>query len=70
MYDWNVPVRLPLEDAIEVDGLAADPVDAVDRELEAAIEYKLAVSGFAGVAEIVELVNRAVRRRWVMREWS
>ena len=68
MYDWNVPADYATvlsgtgDDAVET-SFESDPT--IDSELEAAIEYKLAVSGFAGVAEIVELLNRSVRRRWV-----
>ncbi|MEM8852959.1 MAG: hypothetical protein AAGD34_04605 [Pseudomonadota bacterium] len=35
---------------------------AVDRELEAAIEYKIAVSGVTGAADILELISSAVKR--------
>jgi hypothetical protein len=66
MYDWNAPAS-PNEPGHSDGGDEGDRLfedGAVDRELEAAIEYKLAVSGFAGIADIVELVDRAVRRRW------
>ena len=36
---------------------------SIDAELEAAIEYKLATSGIAGVSRIFEIVRDAVRRR-------
>lgn len=36
---------------------------AVDRELEAAIEYKIATYGVDGVELILDLVHVAVRRR-------
>ncbi|MCF3934729.1 hypothetical protein L1787_15105 [Acuticoccus sp. M5D2P5] len=36
---------------------------AIDRELEAAIEYKIASCGLAGVERIFDFVNCALRRR-------
>jgi len=53
------------ERATGVRGLAdlvEDPAFAVDRELQAAIEYKIAVSGIRGVERILEFVEVAVRR--------
>ncbi len=34
----------------------------IDRELEAAIEYKIASCGIAGVERIIDFVNIALRR--------
>lgn len=34
----------------------------VDAELQAAIEYKIAMSGLAGVATVLQLLKEAVRR--------
>lgn len=69
MYDWNSPARVPDVEMAEADEYETrgqgDPADAIDRELEAAIEYKLAMSGFAGIAEIMDVLDRSVRRRWV-----
>jgi hypothetical protein len=69
MYDWNAPAGLPKPEsgAMDEEGElpSASGLMAIDAELEAAIEYKLAVSGFNGISEIVELLNRSVRRRWV-----
>ncbi|WP_075219175.1 hypothetical protein [Acuticoccus yangtzensis] len=42
-----------------------DPAAAaaeIDSELQAAIEYKIATSGLAGVATVLQLLNEAVRR--------
>lgn len=35
----------------------------IDRELQAAIEYKIAVSGLSGVATVLQFLNEAVRRQ-------
>ncbi|XWN29477.1 MAG: hypothetical protein ROR55_18505 [Devosia sp.] len=45
--------------------LGVDQDRAVDRELEAAIEYKIAVSGVTGAADILELISSAVKRHAV-----
>lgn len=42
---------------------AIDVALAVDRELEAAIEYKIAICGLGGVETILDFVNSAIRRR-------
>jgi len=38
-------------------------LDEVDQELQAAIEYKIAVSGLSGVATVLQFLNEAVRRQ-------
>ncbi|UOM34145.1 hypothetical protein [Acuticoccus sp. I52.16.1] len=40
----------------------ADVAAEIDSELQAAIEYKIATSGLAGVATVLQLLNEAVRR--------
>lgn len=71
MHKWNSPARQPDVEHGSVDDepqpWRAEVDAAIDAELEAAIEYKLATSGFAGVAEIVAALDRSVRRRWVRR---
>lgn len=36
--------------------------DEVDNELQAAIEYKIAIAGVAGAEKVLELLNGALRR--------
>ena len=68
MYELNTAPALsvPSDEACEFAVLSSfeSLEHAVDRELEAAIEYKLAVSGLAGVADVLELLDRIVRRRY------
>ena len=40
-----------------------DPEADIDRELQAAIEYKIAVSGVGGAELVLDLLNDALRRR-------
>lgn len=69
MFDWDEGARSrPIHSAApsgdDAPMLADDAADAsIDRELEAAIEYKIAADGADGVALILDLVNVAVRRR-------
>lgn len=45
------------------EGGTEDPAFSVDRELQAAIEYKIALSGIGGVERILEFVAIAIRRQ-------
>jgi hypothetical protein len=51
-----------LHGAVELATVLEDSSLVVDRELQAAIEYKIATSGVAGVERILEFVDKAVRR--------
>ena len=69
--EWQATMAHDLDDDSDADGLFAVGLDdvledddaSIDAELEAAIEYKLATSGIAGVSRIFEIVRDAVRRR-------
>ena len=69
MYDWNAPTSLTDFDQAELHEHPGSPTtDAVDSELEAAIEYKLAISGFGAAGptdaetdEAIADIDRAVR---------
>lgn len=56
MNDWSAGPADGPRDPEEDGALAAD------RELEAAIEYKIALSGVSGVERILELVRNALWR--------
>jgi hypothetical protein len=51
-----------LQGAVELNAVLEESALVVDRELQAAIEYKIATSGVHGVERILEFVDHAVRR--------
>lgn len=66
MFGWETMERCAPIVGPELDvAVAEEPAvrRTVDRELQAAIEYKIATDGIDGVAVILDFVNAAIRRR-------
>lgn len=65
MSDWKRPQAFDESlDPGEDDAFLspASLTDAIDRELEAAIEYKICTAGVGGAATVLEFLDRAMRR--------
>jgi len=58
---WRAQAEPPNDDGAMKD--AAAEMGEIDSELEAAIEYKIAVAGPEGAETVLDLLNAALRRR-------